>query len=49
MLPFPFNCNILDRKWYACHANSGRFFVKMLIILKLFNIDMQKRIEYFRS
>ena len=32
----------------ACHANSGGFFVKMLV-KKLFYIDMQKRIEYFRS
>jgi hypothetical protein len=32
----------------ACHANSGSFFVKMLV-KKLFNIDMQERIEYFRS
>ena len=32
----------------ACHANSGGFFVKMLV-KKLLNIDMQKRIEYFRS
>jgi hypothetical protein len=34
-----------DRKW---KKNSGGFFVKMLV-KKLFNMDMQKRIEYFRS
>ena len=39
---------ILARIENACHANSGGFFVKMLV-KKLFNLDMQKRIEYFRS
>ena len=30
----------------ACHANSGGFFVKMLV-KKLFNIDMQKGLNIF--